>query len=138
MKKLKTIYWLSTGILAALMTASAIPDILSAPEAVDYFKHLGYPAYLLPFLGVAKALGAVALVTPGFPRLKEWAYAGFVFDLTGALYSHVAVGESAAVWAPIFIGHALVAISYIYHHKLLRAARGRADTITPKLVSSVE
>ncbi|SHJ36923.1 DoxX-like family protein [Hymenobacter daecheongensis DSM 21074] len=112
MKKTNLLYWISTGLLAALMTASAVPDVLSVPEAVAYFQHLGYPAYLLPFLGVAKLLGVAALLVPGFPRLREWAYAGFVFDLSGALYSGIAVGDPPSAWLPIFIGFLLIAASY--------------------------
>jgi uncharacterized membrane protein YphA (DoxX/SURF4 family) len=120
MKKQKITYWVFTGLLTALMAASAIPNIMSSPESVAYFKFLGYPAYLLPFLGVAKALGVVALVTPGFSRLKEWAYAGFFFDLAGAMYSHIAIGVPVGQWAPIFIGFIILGGSYIYHHQLLQ------------------
>jgi uncharacterized membrane protein YphA (DoxX/SURF4 family) len=112
MKKTKLLYWLSTGLLAALMTMSAIVNLLSTPESVAAFEHLGYPAYLLPFLGVAKLLGSVALVVPGFPKLREWAYAGFVFDLGGAMYSSMAVGDPASTWLPIGIGFLLIAVSY--------------------------
>ena len=129
MKKLKIIYWVFTGLLAALMTASAIPNIMSSPESVAYFKFLGYPAYLLPFLGVAKALGALAVVTPGFSRLKEWAYAGFFFDLAGAMYSHIAIGVPVSQWAPIAIGFIILGGSYIYHHKLLRSHDTSSSTL---------
>jgi uncharacterized membrane protein YphA (DoxX/SURF4 family) len=128
MKKSKIIYWVFTGLLAALMTASAIPNIMSSPESVAYFKFLGYPAYLLPFLGVAKALGVVAIVTPGFYRLKEWAYAGFFFDLAGALYSHIAIGVPVSQWAPILIGFLIIGGSYQYSHKLRKASAQSAST----------
>ncbi|MGV2448107.1 UNVERIFIED_CONTAM: DoxX family protein, partial [Bacillus sp. ATCC 13368] len=82
MKKTKIIYWIFTGLLVALMVLGSIPDIMSVPDAVALFNHLGYPTYLLPFIGIAKLLGVVAILIPGFPRIKEWAYAGFVFDLT--------------------------------------------------------
>ena len=122
MKKTNTIYWVATGLLAALMTLSAIPDLLSVPDAVTMVVgHLHYPAYFLPFIGVAKLLGAIAIVIPGFPRIKEWAYAGFVFDLVAAVYSSIAVGDSADKWAPIFIGLLLIAVSYVYYHKRLNA-----------------
>jgi hypothetical protein len=105
------------------MLFSAIPDILSTQEAVDMVtKNLGYPKYFIPFIGVAKLLGVVALIVPGFPEIKEWAHAGFVFDLTGAVYSSIAVGDPPATWMPIFIGFALIAASYIYYHKKLKAA----------------
>ena len=77
MKKTKIIYWIFTGLLAAGMLLGSIPDIMSTPEAVAIVTtHLGYPAYFIPFIGVAKLLGAVAILIPGFPRIKEWAYAG--------------------------------------------------------------
>jgi DoxX-like family len=123
MKKIKIAYWIFTGLLAVAMTLSAIPDVLSVPEAVTMIStHLGYPAYFVPFIGVAKLLGVVAILVPGFNRLKEWAYAGFVFDLGGATYSMIAVSDPASAWLPMIIGFALIACSYIYHHKKLKAA----------------
>jgi hypothetical protein len=98
-------YWVVTGIMAAFMLMASIPDLLSLPQAIEIFGHLGYPAYLLPFLGTAKILGVFAVLIPGFDRLKEWAYAGLVFDITGALYSHLSVGDPVSVW-----GFALVAL----------------------------
>jgi len=121
MKKIKIIYWTFTILLAALFTMSAIPDIIMIPEARTVFQHLGYPMYLLPFVGVAKILGVIAILTPGFNRLKEWAYAGLFFDITGALYSHISTGDPASMWAPLVIGYILIFGSYIYHHKKLKA-----------------
>lgn len=103
------------------MFLGAIPNLLSSPEAVAAFQHLGYPVYLLPFLGVAKLLGIIAILSPGFPRLKEWAYAGFTYDLAGALYSGIAVGDPAGALAPISMGFVFIAGSYILHHKLQAA-----------------
>jgi hypothetical protein len=117
-RKIKVFYWIFTGLLVALMLVGSIPDILYAPEAVALFTHLGYPVYLLPFLGVAKTLGVIAILVPGFPRLKEWAYAGFTYDLAGAMYSGIAVGDPASVWAPIVIGFVVIAGSYTLYHKL--------------------
>ena len=118
MKKTKTIYWIFTGLLAALMLMSSIPDIMVIPQAVDMITtHLGYPRYFISFIGVAKFLGVIAIIVPGFPRLKEWAYAGFVYDLTGAIYSSIAVGDPASAWLPILIGYFIIAGSYIYYHK---------------------
>ncbi|SEN47860.1 DoxX family protein [Lihuaxuella thermophila] len=122
MKKTKIFYWVFTGPLAAFMLLSSIPDLMSSPDAVAVFNHLGYPAYLLPFLGVAKLLGVVAILVPGFPRIKEWAYAGFVFDLTGAMYSSISVGDPASGWLIFLIGYILIAGSYVFHHKKLKAA----------------
>lgn len=87
MKKINTYYWIVTGIFAAFMTFSAIPDIIMEPEAVTMISGLGYPHYFIPFIGVAKVLGCIAILIPGFERLKEWAYAGLFFDLFGAVFS---------------------------------------------------
>jgi hypothetical protein len=76
------------------------------------FKHLGYPEYLLPFIGIAKLLAVAAILAPGFHKLKEWAYAGLVFDLIGALYSHISVGDPASAWFFALIGLVLVVASY--------------------------
>ncbi|MDM5358151.1 DoxX family protein [Peribacillus sp. ACCC06369] len=122
MKKINIIYWIFTGLLAALMVLGSIPDIMSVPNAVALFNHLGYPTYLLPFLGIAKLLGVVAIIIPGFPRIKEWAYAGFVFDLTGAMYSSISVGDPASEWLLFIIGYILIAGSYIFHHKKVKSA----------------
>lgn len=122
MKKTKIFYWILTGLLAAFMTMSAIPDVLVTPETIAIFQHLGYPVYLLPFIGVAKLLGAVAILVPGFPRIKEWAYAGFTFDLAGAMYSSISVGDASSAWAFVLIPLAVLAGSYILYHKL-RTAR---------------
>lgn len=122
MKKIAVTYWIFTALMIALMGIGSIPDIMSSPEAVALFDHLGYPAYLLPFIGVAKLLGVAAILTPGFPRLKEWAYAGFVFDLTGAMYSSLAVGDPPSGLVFFFIGYIVIGGSYVYHHKRCKAA----------------
>jgi uncharacterized membrane protein YphA (DoxX/SURF4 family) len=119
MRTTRILYWILTGLMAAFMLLSAIPDVLRIPAAVDVFAHLGYPTYLLPFIGVAKILGVVAVLVPGFQRLKEWAYAGLVFDLVGALYSHVAVGDPPGSWVFPIIGLLLVFGSYLVHRKRL-------------------
>ncbi len=121
MKKINIIYWIFTILLLAAMGLGAIPDLLSMPDALAVFKHLGYPAYLSPFLGAAKLLGVIAILIPGFPRIKEWVYAGFVFDLTGATYSSLAIGTPVLQVLPMLIGFALIIGSYIYHHKRLKA-----------------
>ncbi len=112
----------------ALTILGSISDVMSIPDAVTLFKHLGYPTYLLPFLGIAKLLGVVALLIPGFPRIKEWVYAGFVYDLTGAMYSSISVGDPASSWLPLLIGYILIAGSYIFHHKKLKHGGAPIDT----------
>ena len=116
MKKRNILYWILTGIMAAFMLMGSIQDVLRVPAALAWFVHLGYPSYLLPFIGVAKILGVTAVLAPGTRRLKEWAYAGLVFDLLGATYSHIAVGDSSA-WIIPLIGLLLVTGSYAFHRK---------------------
>ena len=119
MKKVNIIYWLSTGLFAALLMSSAIPNMLSSEEWVAIMTHLGYPAYVLPLLGVAKLLGIIAILVPGFPRLKEWAYAGFTFDLIGATYSGIAAGGFDPMMLTMLVFFGLLALSYIFYHKRL-------------------
>jgi len=113
MKTARAIGWVVTGLMAALMVVSAVPDVLRIPGAVSVFRHLGYPSYLLIFLGTAKMLGVSAVLSPGLPRVKEWAFAGLTFDLTGALYSHLSVGDPPSVWSPALVGLTLLAGSYV-------------------------
>ncbi|MBO9638630.1 MAG: DoxX family protein [Siphonobacter aquaeclarae] len=118
MKRINLYYWLVTGLFALLMAFGSIPDILVMPEAKEVFRHLGYPEYLIAFLGVAKMLGIIAILVPGFPRLKEWAYAGLFFDLTGAIYSAIAVGDPVSGWGIIVVlGYGLLFASYALYHK---------------------
>jgi hypothetical protein len=122
MKKTNIFYWIFTGLLVALMLFSAISGLTNNPDGVAMMQHLGYGPHVMKFISVAKILGVIALLAPGYPRLKEWAYAGFVIDLTGAIYSFIAVGDPASSWMFILIGLLLVAGSYIFYHKRLKAA----------------
>jgi len=118
MKKIKIIYWSTTGLFALMMLGSAIPDIVSSDVAVKgMHEGLGYPLYLIPFIGIAKALGVIAIVVPGFARIKEWAYAGLFFDLAGASFSIYSSGERGANLAFMIVPVLLGVISYIYYHK---------------------
>jgi len=119
-KTTKILYWVFTILFAGLMLMSAIPNIMSAPEWVTIMDHLGYPKYLLPFLGVAKLLGVIALLVPGFPRLKEWAYAGFFFDLTGVVYSGIAKDGFQLPMLMMLIWFGLGILSYIFYHKKMK------------------
>ena len=100
--------WVVTGLMAALLLLSAVPDVLRIPGALAVFAHLGYPPYLLVFLGTAKILGVASVVVPGVPRIKEWAFAGLTFDVTGALYSHLSIGDPPDAWMPALVALALV------------------------------
>jgi uncharacterized membrane protein YphA (DoxX/SURF4 family) len=120
MKKTNILYWIFTGLFAAFMMMSAIPDILVMDLAVKGFAEMGLPACLVPFLGVAKALGVIAILLPGFPRLKEWAYAGLIIDLVGAIYLIICCGKSAENWAPVFLPLIIGFLSYAFYHKRLK------------------
>lgn len=105
-------YWAATGLVGLAFAAGGAADLARGPDMVAGMAHLGYPAYFLTILGIWKVLGAAAVLVPRFPRLKEWAYAGMVFDLTGAAASHAAVGDSAGkVLTPLLL-LALVAASW--------------------------
>lgn len=119
MKTVKITYWVFTGLFAALMLIAGITDLLVVPEAVTVFNRLGYPAFLLPFLGLAKTIGVAAILIPNFPKVKEWAYAGFTFDLAGAIYSHIYVGDPFYEWTGAFLGIVLLIGSYLFYQKKL-------------------
>lgn len=121
-KRDSIIFWVSTVLFCAFMLTSAIPNILSSEDWVTVFKQLGYPEYLLPFLGVAKLLGVIALLIPGFPRIKEWAYAGFAFDLIGAIYSGLAVAGFDPMMLTLLIPIIFLVVSYVFHYRRLAAA----------------
>ena len=104
-------YWASTGIVAALSLFAAFSYLSGSQQAVAGFAHLGYPQQLRIILGVAKFLGVVALVVPGFVRLKEWAYAGFTFAWICAIVAHSLVHErSEAAMAGVLL--VLLFVSY--------------------------
>ena len=85
-------YWVTTGLVASSLLSGGAAHVLHVPASVDGFVQLGYPLHFVTLLGIWKILGALALLAPRCPRLKEWAYAGIVFDLTGAAFAWAAVG----------------------------------------------
>ena len=102
-KRNKIIYWIFTALLCFGMTASGIAQILHLKEMTEIITHLGYPLYLMTLLGLWKLLGVIAILVPNFKLLKEWAYAGFFFLLTGALFSHIVMGDTGkAILGPLF------------------------------------
>lgn len=121
MKKLNILYWVFTALFAAFMLFSAIDNIRVTEGSVVLFESLGYPRYLIAFMGVAKLLGVIGILLPGFPRLTEWAYAGLFFDLIGATYSVLTAQEFHPMTLTMIIPFALGALSYIYYHKRLAA-----------------
>lgn len=118
MKRTKIVYWVSTFLFAAFMAFTAIPNVTLEPESLKMMSRLGYPAYFIRFIGIAKLLGGVAIVIPGFYRVKEWAYAGLFFDLIAAMLSVVMVfGVNASLLfmaVPLAVG----AVSYVFYHKM--------------------
>jgi uncharacterized membrane protein YphA (DoxX/SURF4 family) len=94
-KTQKIIYWVATLWLSLGMLATGLVQLFRQPADVEMMQSLGYPAYLLTILGMWKVLGVLAVLAPKLPRLKEWAYAGFFFAMSGAVFSHFAVGDGA-------------------------------------------
>ena len=94
-KRNKIIYWVATLWLALGMTSTGIVQLIKMKEEAEMFTRLGYPHYLLTILGIWKILGVVTILIPKFPVVKEWAYAGFFFTMSGAVFSHIAVGDEA-------------------------------------------
>jgi len=94
-KRNKIIYWIATIWLALGMLSTGIVQLLKLQADVDLMTTLGYPVYLLTILGVWKILGVVAVLIPKYPLLKEWAYAGFFFAMSGAVFSHIASSSGA-------------------------------------------
>ncbi|HEX4056254.1 MAG TPA: DoxX family protein [Tepidisphaeraceae bacterium] len=86
-------YWVTTGLVAFVFLSGGVGELIRPAALVKGMTHLGYPVYFVSILGVWKVLGGVAVLAPRLPRLKEWAYAGMLFDLTGAAVSHATVGD---------------------------------------------
>ncbi|WP_031527809.1 DoxX family protein [Dyadobacter crusticola] len=103
-KRNRIIYWIATVWLALGMTSTGVVQIMKMKEEVDMMARLGYPSYFLTLIGVWKILGVVALLIPRFPLLKEWTYAGFFFAMSGAVFSHLAVGDEAKdLFGPVLL-----------------------------------
>lgn len=94
-KAQKITYWVATIWLSLGMLSTGIVQLMQMKEEVANFTTLGYPTYLMTIIGVWKVLGVVAILIPKFPLLKEWAYAGFFFAMSGAILSHIAVDDAA-------------------------------------------
>ena len=92
-KRNKVIYWVATIWLSLGMVSTGIVQLIKMKDEVDMFTRLGYPIYLLTILAIWKLLGVVAVLAPRSPLIKEWAYAGFFFIMSGAIFSHFAIGD---------------------------------------------
>lgn len=108
----KIAYWVSTGLVAAMSAMAAFAYLSGSPQAVEGFARAGYPQQLRIILGIAKPLGAIALLVPGLPKLKEWAYAGFTFAWISAFIAHYLAKDGAKTFMPLIL-LAVLAVSYV-------------------------
>ena len=114
-KRNQIIYWSTTGFLAFGMLAQAVAQIFHSKGYVDMIiVHLGYPLYFLNIIGLWKLLGVIAILVPGYKLVKEWAYAGFFFVMSGAVFSHVASGDPMKEIVPATILLILILVSWYF------------------------
>jgi uncharacterized membrane protein YphA (DoxX/SURF4 family) len=97
------IYWISTGLLVVGSALAAFAYLSGSPQAVQGFAHVGYPQQLRIILGIAKLLGGITLVVPGWPKLKEWAYAGFTFTWIAAIIAHYLAKDGMTAFTPLVL-----------------------------------
>jgi len=117
MKRNKIIYWIATLWLALGMISTGAVQLMkmkSGAGGADSIAHLGYPAYFLTILGIWKVLGVIAVLMPKFPVVKEWAYAGFFFAMSGAIFSHLAVGNAISEIFPALLLLVLTITSWYF------------------------
>jgi len=117
-KRNKIIYWIATIWLSLGMLSTGVVQLLKlkgdGPGSLDTMTHLGYPAYFVTILGVSKILGIVALLIPKYPLVKEWAYAGFFFMMSGAIFTHIAAGNSMSEIFPSLLLLVLIVVSWYF------------------------
>ena len=113
-KRNKIIYWIATIWLSLGMLSAGIVQLLKIKEEVDMMTHLGYPIYFLTILGIWKIFGVAAVLAPKFPRVKEWAYAGFFFTMSGAAISHIISGDGFGDIAPSLLLLTLTVVSWYF------------------------
>lgn len=118
MKTTNILYWVFTGLFAAAMVFASYSSALMLPEAIDLFKMIQLPAYLVPFTGWAKLVAVAVILIPGFPRLKEWAYAGLFIDLVGATYCFMMTMPGFG-WLGMLMFIVPGILSYYFYHKRL-------------------
>ncbi len=129
-KSLTRAYWIATTILALLLLMDGAGGIARAPQGEEVLLHLGYPLYLMPFLGVLKILAAVAILQTRFTAIKEWAYAGFAFNCLGAFVSRLVVGDSGIDLMFPWIFFLIGAVPYVLWKKRAGVIPDRATTFS--------
>jgi len=112
MMKRNIAYWATTALVGAATLSAAFSYLTAAPEAIENFRHVGYPQQLRVLLGIGKLAGAIVLLLPRLPALKEWAYAGFTFMWIAAVVAHYLAGDGALSLLPVALLGAL-AVSYV-------------------------
>ena len=125
MKATKIIYWVSTILVIVVMLFTAVQTFAHLDHMEAFAKQIQFPGYMFVMLSIAKVLGVIALLIPGYPGVKEWVYAGFTFDLVGAivLFAGSALSFPVALWTPMLVGLLMLIISYITYHKILKATQ---------------
>ena len=127
-------FWATTILGPSSFVIGGVLGLVGGQDVVDAARHLGYPLYFVTILSTWKLLGAIAITAPGLPRVKEWAYAGFFFDLTAAAVSHAAVGDGAGDIVAPLVFLALVAASYV----LRPVGRRLAGATAPRAAAGIQ
>jgi hypothetical protein len=134
-KRDKIIYWVATIWLALGMVSTGMVQLMGMKEEVDNFVSLGYPVYLMIIIGGWKMLGVVTVLIPKFPLLKEWAYAGFFFAMTGAIGSHLVSGHGAKeIFGPALL-LILTVVSWYFRPADRKVTRASIGTVNPMAVN---
>jgi hypothetical protein len=117
------LYWIFTILFAGLMIFTAVPNLLKSPESIQLIHDsLGYPIYFIPYIGLTKLLGSIAILIPGLKKIKEWAYAGLFFDLVSSVYSGIAAyGKFDPMMLMMLIWFVPGILSYIFWNKKMNA-----------------
>jgi hypothetical protein len=123
MKITTIIYWACTLLISFLMGFSAFNDLTNNAGFVSAMRHLGYPDYLMSFLGIAKAAAIIVLLFPKKMLVKHWGYAGVSIDLIGAAYSHYKSGDGVAGYGLPLIAFAITLISYFFYLKIYETVK---------------
>lgn len=118
MKKNKIVYWVATGLVILMVGLGSFADFMQIDAIKESISSIGFPLYMLPFFGVVKLLGTLAILVPTLRRFKEPGYIGMMFYFIGAIYCHIAVGDGIdKIGAPLFILIAII-ISYVFSKKI--------------------